>query len=112
MEASTPTMSTFEEITAARRVLDLPETATMAAIKSRYRKMLARWHPDSCRQNTDDCEARTREIISAYRTIMAYCNGYQYSFSEDSVRRHLSPEERWLAQFGDDPVWGSGGKPE
>jgi hypothetical protein len=111
-ESSAPTMSTFEKITAARKVLDLPETASMSAIKARYRKMLTRWHPDKCHDNKDECAARTREIISAYRTVKQYCDNYQFSFSEDSVRRHMSPEERWFAQFGNDTVWGSGGEAE
>jgi hypothetical protein len=52
----------------------------------------------------------TRKIISAYKMIMDYCQHYQYSFSEEAVRRHLSPEDRWFEQFGNDPLWGNGMK--
>jgi curved DNA-binding protein CbpA len=38
----------YQEITAARKLLELPETATMTAIKSKYRKLVAKWHPDKC----------------------------------------------------------------
>ncbi|MFO7559142.1 MAG: J domain-containing protein [Desulfobacterales bacterium] len=102
----------YQEITDAKIILDLPETATMASIKSSYRRMLARWHLDKCEENKDECTEMTRKIISAYRTIMDYCHQYQYSFSEDTVKRHRSPEEWWFERFGDDPLWGNGRPPK
>ncbi|MBN2060090.1 MAG: DnaJ domain-containing protein [Deltaproteobacteria bacterium] len=39
-------MSKFDEISKARKILELPEMATMAEIKSNYRRLLAKWHPD------------------------------------------------------------------
>jgi hypothetical protein len=39
---------------------------------------------------------------------MEYCDSYAYSFSEEAVRRHLSPEEWWADRFGQDPLWGKG----
>ncbi len=101
-------MSKYEEISEARQILEVPEKATMDAIKSNYRRLLARWHPDKCQENKETCAEMTRKIISAYRTIMDYCLHYQYSFSEDAVKRHRSPEEWWFDRFGDDPLWGNG----
>jgi hypothetical protein len=43
---------------------------------------------------------------------MEYCQQYQYSFSEESVKRHQSSEEWWFARFGVDPIWGDGQKPK
>jgi hypothetical protein len=43
---------------------------------------------------------------------MDYCVNYQYSFSEDTVKRHLSTEEWWFERFGGDPLWGSGRSPK
>jgi DnaJ-class molecular chaperone len=107
-------MNKYEKISAARKILGLPETATMESIKSCYRKLLARWHPDNCRkeENKDACTEMTRNIILAYKTILDYCLHYQYSFSEDAVSRHQSPEEWWFEHFGEDPVWGNGIKKE
>lgn len=94
-------MARYQEIDAARQLLELPEAATMKRIKSNYRALLDRWHPDKCRENKNACEEMTREIIAAYETLVAYCSGYRYSFREEDVKRHLSPEEWWMEQFGD-----------
>ncbi len=102
-------MNKYEEITEAREILELPETATLASIKSNYRRLLSKWHPDKCEENRDECEEMTRRIVSAYKAIMDYCLGYRFSFSEDTVKRHLSAEEWWFDRFGDDPLWGKGG---
>jgi DnaJ-class molecular chaperone len=99
-------MNRYREITAAREILELSETATMKAIKASYRRLLRQWHPDRCAENPAVCIEMTRKIIAAYQTITAYCREYQYSFSEEAVRRHLSPEEWWFDRFGSDPLWG------
>ena len=95
----------FREISEARRLLGLPETATMSSIKASYRKLLAKWHPDKCNEDKELCHQMTQKIIWAYKTIMDYCSHYKYSFSEETIRRHLSPEEWWMDRFGDDPLW-------
>ena len=101
-------MNKFEKISEARNILEVPEEATMISIKSSYRRMLTKWHPDTCLENKDECNEMTRKIISAYQTIQDYCSHYQYSFSEDTVRKHRSPEEWWFDRFGVDPLWGDG----
>jgi DnaJ-class molecular chaperone len=37
----------------------------MASRKSRYRKMLEKWHPDKCEEDKENCAEMTRKIISA-----------------------------------------------
>lgn len=103
-------VSKYQRISEARKVLELPEAATMEEIKARYRRLLTKWHPDKNTEDQDTCTEMTRKIITAYQTIMDYCLRYRYSFSEETVRRHRSPEEWWLERFGDDPIWGSGKK--
>jgi len=103
-------MSTFEKISQAREILELPESATMEAIKSNYRRLLATWHPDRSRGNAYECTEMTRKIIDAYQTIMEYCLTYHYSFSEDTVKKNhsgQSPEDWWFERFENDPLWGS-----
>ncbi|RLB37666.1 MAG: J domain-containing protein [Deltaproteobacteria bacterium] len=102
----------YREITAARKLLGLPETATMASIKASYRTLLAKWHPDKCREGKELCHQMTQKVIWAYKTIVDYCSNYEYSFTEQSIKRHLSPEEWWIDRFGDDPLWGRGTKSE
>jgi DnaJ-class molecular chaperone len=103
-------MKKYHEITAARKLLELSETASTAEIKANYRRLLAEWHPDKCIDEKGKCTEKTREIIVAYKIILDYCQHYQYSFSEETVKRHLSPEQWWVDRFGDDPLWGKGNK--
>ena len=46
-------MNKYQEITEARKLLELSEHATMDEIKAQYRELLSRWHPDKCSQNKD-----------------------------------------------------------
>jgi len=101
----------YQEISEARNLLELSESATLDEIKSNYRALLTRWHPDRCTEGTEICNEMTRKVIASYKTIIAYCNEYKYSFSEEEVKKYLSPEEWWYEHFGDDPLWGNGPKP-
>jgi len=56
----------YQEIIDAKRILELPETATMASIKSRYRRLVTKWHPDKCVEDRESCAEMTRKIVSAY----------------------------------------------
>jgi DnaJ-class molecular chaperone len=97
--------SKFEEIDAARRELGLPEEATMAEIKRRYRALMKKWHPDAGRAGQAECTEMSRRIEAAYRTIMEYCAGYRYRFTREEVDRYAAAEEWWMRRFGQDPVW-------
>lgn len=98
-------MNKYQKISEARQILQLPESATIEQIKSNYRMMLSRWHPDKSSENQEQCKEMTQKIIAAYQMILAYCNQYAYSFSEEVVNKHLSPEEWWFERFGNDPHW-------
>jgi preprotein translocase subunit Sec63 len=97
-------MNKYQKITGARQLLMLPESATMEQIKSNYRLLLSKWHPDKSIENQEQCNEMTHKIVAAYQMILAYCNQYPYSFSEKVVNRHLSPEEWWFERFGHDPL--------
>ncbi|HMA87069.1 MAG TPA: J domain-containing protein [Desulfosalsimonadaceae bacterium] len=98
----------YQKITEARKTLELPEKATLETIKTNYRRLLSKWHPDKCSGDPETCKEMTHKIVSAYETIMEYCNNYQYSFSEEAVKRHRSPGQWWMETFGNDPLWTSG----
>ena len=101
--------NTYQELTEARTVLELPEQTTLNDIKAQYRKLLKQWHPDKCQENKEICHEMTTKIIAAYTRIMAYCAQYTISFAREEVREYLSPEEWWFDRFGDDPICGGGG---
>lgn len=93
----------FEEITRARIILELPETATMDDIKFNYRRLIAKWHPDRCTEDETVCREKTHEIIKAYQVIRHYCQNYQFSFKRQEVEKYISHEEWWLRRFGPEP---------
>ena len=103
-------MGLFEEINAARMLLDLPERATMADIKAQYRELIKKWHPDRCKIDKETCKEMTAQIIAAYRLISDYCNNYEFSFSKEEVSNYLSAEEWWYERFGRSPLWDSNHK--
>jgi len=100
--------SKYKEIRKAISILDLPDRATMEEIRSAYRQFVHKWHPDRCRSKTEDCSRMLQEGVWAYRVLISYCNNYRFSFTKEDVHANLRPEERWVEQFGNDPLWGNG----
>ena len=103
-------MNRYQEITEARKLLELPETATMEEIKAQFRELMNRWHPDKCNEDTERCKEMSRKIIAAYEIIVEYCKHYNYSFTKKEMAKYLSGQEWWMERFGDDPLWSSGKK--
>ncbi len=98
-------MNKYGKITEARKLLELPERATIEEIKANYRNLVRAWHPDRCKEAKEKCTERTARIVAAYGIIIEYCNHYRFSFSKEEVMNHLSEEEWWLERFGNDPLW-------
>lgn len=99
-------MSNYDEITAARILLELPERASMAEIKASYRKLIRKWHPDKCKKTPQACKEMSARINAAYKLIMAYCEEYRFSFSEEEVLEHATEQDLWVERFGKDSSWG------
>lgn len=93
---------TYDELKLSLAQLGLPERATFAEIKTRYRSLVKEAHPDT----GEGSDAETfRRLHAAYRIVMAYAADYKLSFSEEEFYEQ-NPEERLRKQFLDDPVWG------
>ena len=105
-------MGLFEDINAARILLDLPERATMKDIKSQYRALIRKWHPDRCQADNVTCKEMTTRLIAAYKLIINYCKNYEFSFSKEEVSNYISAEEWWFERFGRGPLWGNEQKPK
>ena len=99
-------MNTLEKVTAARKILELPDRATLQEIKSNYKRLVSKWHPDKCQDDESRCHEMTQKLNSAYKTIMAYCEQYKFSFEEAEIRKYMTDEEWWFERFGQDPLWG------
>ena len=96
----------YEEITEARRILGLSESATMRQVKEHYKQLMTKWHPDRCQEKKEICEEKAKEINDAYKIIIDYCNNYKFSFLKDEVGKYIADEEWWFKRFGKDPIWG------
>lgn len=95
---------TYERLRSAIRIFGLGERATLEEIKTRYRELAKRHHPDG--GAAEDAEEIYR-VNEANRVIKEYVESYRFCFSE---REYLDqcPEERLRRQFMDDPLWGRG----
>jgi len=92
-------MANFNEIDDARKLLRLEDTATLSEIKSAYRKLAQRYHPDKHSDRDDDTEVM-KKLNWAYRLLMKYCDDYKHSFLEEDIARTY-PEEEYLRTYYD-----------
>ena len=86
-------MVNFNEIDEARRVLGLGEAATLKEIKSAYRRLAHRHHPDKHDSTTEENEEMMKELNRAYKLLMDYCTDYKYSFREEDAASTYPHEE-------------------
>ena len=97
-------MADFKEISGARKILGLGETATLEEIKNAYKRLALKYHPDRCKdQKKKECEETFKQITHANDILMAYCAGYRYSFKEKDVRKNTLDKETYehLKRFYD-----------
>lgn len=108
----------YEKIEAARKLLGVPERATIDEIKKLYRDKMKQYHPDANRHD-NDAHWKTLELIKAYEIIVKYCQQYRFSFRKEDLLvddpRAVSESTAaafaswWQKHYGDDPLWGRGG---
>ena len=87
-------MANFKEIDEARRLLGLGEVATLKEIKSAYRRLAYRHHPDKHSNTTgEETEGMMKRLNWAYKLLTDYCSNYKYSFREEDVARTYPHDE-------------------
>ena len=92
-------MANFEQISEARKLLGLGETATTKQIKAAYRRAAHRYHPDRCPETEQAmCIEMMKRVNDAYQIIVDYCSNYSYPFSEEDVKRTY-PHDEYLRRF-------------
>jgi len=92
-------MVNFKEIDEARRLLGLGEAATLKEIKSAYRRLASRHHPDKRGSNMHGhSDEMMKRLNWAYELLMKYCKDYKYMFSEKDVARTY-PYDEGLRKF-------------
>jgi DnaJ-class molecular chaperone len=87
-------MANFKEIEEARKLLGLGEAATLKEIKTAYRKLAHRHHPDKHNNSVREGPAESMKRLNwAYKLLMEYCDNYKYSFKEEDIARTYSYDE-------------------
>lgn len=94
------------EIDQARRLLGLGELASIAEIKTAYRQMCKKWHPDVV-EDEATATRRMKDINAAYQLLLKYCETYRFSFSPEEVES-FDPDRWWYQRFGDNIYASSG----
>lgn len=92
---------TFQNIDAARRLLSLDETVTIAQIKLAYRSLAKKYHPDTTQESKEVSEEMMRKLNDAFQILMEYSLHFPISLRKENVHI-LDPEEILREQFGDD----------
>jgi DnaJ-class molecular chaperone len=97
-------MADFNQIDEARRLLELGDGATLKEIRSAYKRLAQRHHPDKHGGGADNTEVMKR-LNWAYRLLTAYCDEYRYSFREEDIARTY-PHEEYLRKHRYDWFYG------
>ncbi len=75
------------------------EVATLKEIKSAYRGLAHRHHPDKGSGTTsEEAEETMKRLNAAYKLLMDYCSNYKYSFKEEDVVRAY-PHDEYLRRY-------------
>lgn len=94
-------MPPYEAVIKAKTLLGLHDKATLSEIKTRYKAMMHRWHPDKHPEDPDTATAMSAKINEAYKTLLEYVKHYEYRLDEAYLKEAcLSPQEWWEKRFG------------
>lgn len=92
-------VANFTELDEARRLLELGGVATLKEIKSAYRRLAHRYHPDKHSGATaEEAEEVMKRLNWAYKLLMGYCSDYKYTFREEDVARTY-PHDEYLRKY-------------
>lgn len=90
----------WREIESARKLLGLPHEVTRDEIQDAYRTKSMELHPDN---NPDQASDNMIRLNKAYRLLMEYVDNYKIRLYPTA--EGMTDEERWMHQFGHDPIW-------
>lgn len=86
----------------AKTLLGLRQTASIKEIKTSYKNLMKKWHPDKHKDNSQKATKMSMQINEAYETVLAYCSAFEYPFDEESIKKATySPSEWWHDKFGE-----------
>ncbi len=77
----------YRKLNKARKILGVPEIATLEQIKSAYHRFAMKYHPDRCTEKDKQmCTKKMTEVNRAYAVIMDYVHNYRYIFTEKAIK--------------------------
>jgi len=76
----------FKDIDRARKTLELGETSSMQEIKSKYRELSLKYHPDRHIEKKEEYEDKIKEINNSYEILVNYCIKYPISFEASKTK--------------------------
>jgi len=80
-------MIKFKELKNAKKILGLPNKASLFEIREAYHELVQKYHPDKqIDGNKDDLNRKMKELNKAYEILMEYCNHYKFSFDRKDFR--------------------------
>ena len=91
----------FKKIDAARRLFNLEERATILQIKTAYRNLAKKYHPDTTQESKEVSEKMMRKLNDAFQMLMEYTLNVPISFKKEDLSSQ-DPEEILSEQFKDD----------
>ncbi len=88
------------------KTLNVNEDMSLSEIKSAYRKLLKKYHPDTYLGDKDFAEKKTIEINEAYREVVKFKNSNNVNFSKNvktqksqsSEQHDEQPSRQWNNQ--------------
>ncbi|HON56723.1 MAG TPA: J domain-containing protein [bacterium] len=95
-----------QQLLEALKILELEIPVSYIEIKTQYKKLLKKWHPDKCKKNQDECKQKTIEIVAAAKLLFDYIENYKFSFDDKNDTHNHSIEDWWFNKFGNDSLWG------
>jgi len=73
----------WQDIDAARKLLELPNKASISTIKNAYYRLSKKYHPDNC-SDTDRVDMMKR-VVEAYKLLIKYCEEYPIPLVKDEI---------------------------
>ena len=88
----------------AYKILAVPRSADIKAIKKKYRKLMLKVHPDSLKSGKNTYQYSAQEINEAYSIIIKYLSdnkmsGYFNNSSDDSYSSEYTYDEEYYQDY-------------
>jgi len=79
----------FDDIDKARKLLGLPDEASLREIKEAYRNKAKKYHPDRYSQEKREVyERKMARVNRAYKVLLRFIEEYKISFKKEDVNKN------------------------